>query len=638
MAGLQLLTLTDGGGGLRSPESNHVNLWDAGVGAGAPAVPRDSPGFAMVQGREAQFSRDGSRVAVLGAGGVRVLDVASGREVAAVQDDGVAMMHLSPRADQLLTFQKPKKKDNSEKNMKVWDLATGEVLWGQYQRVMARENWPPVQWSDDQTAFLRNVNNEVHIFDPSDYAAGIARRLRMKGVAEASISPGGEPLVAGYVPEGNGRPAHAQIYRLADLPARGEDPKAAPPTAVARRTFFKSSGVRFHWNSTATALLVTAYSDIDTTNQSYYGEQNLHFMRADGSIECLVPDLKEGPVHDVQWSPKGDLFVVVHGFMPAKATMFNDKCKPIYDFGSGPHNTVKWNPFGRFLFIGGFGNLPGDIQFYDKKADGKCKLMGKVRERDTVACHWAPDGRHVVTSTTAPRMRVENRFKVFRYNGEELSKTEIPVLYECEWRPAPADTFEDLPMSPGAAKAGALATAATAESNSGYIPPHLRKAGVTQAPRANFSLAYDLNESAPGKIRSGGAAFGAGRRGEIPGAGPAGPSKSASKNAKRRAKAKANKASGERQDMVAAGAEGASETADALARVTVGGAPEAAATAPPPGPEKKLRGLNKKIKQIEELKQKQAGGQELNAAQLEKLKAEPEVRSGIRELEAEIAG
>merc|ERR1712091_638597 len=97
MAGLQLLTLTDGGGGMRAPESNHVNLWDAGVGAGAPAVPGLSRGTAMVQGREAQFSRDGSRVAVLGAGGVRVLDVASGREVAAVQDDGVAMMHLPGR-------------------------------------------------------------------------------------------------------------------------------------------------------------------------------------------------------------------------------------------------------------------------------------------------------------------------------------------------------------------------------------------------------------------------------------------------------------------------------------------------------------------------------------------------------------
>lgn len=118
-----------------------------------------------------------------------------------------------------------------------------------------------------------------------------------------------------------------------------------------------------------------------------------------------VPLPKEGPVHDVQWSPAGDYFVTVAGFMPAKvrvqlkgasidestendhallcvsvraahgskraatnqapvppcpqATLWDANCKPIYDFGSGPYNLVRWNPFGRFLALAGFGNLPG---------------------------------------------------------------------------------------------------------------------------------------------------------------------------------------------------------------------------------------------------------------------------------------
>lgn len=42
-----------------------------------------------------------------------------------------------------------------------------------------------------------------------------------------------------------------------------------------------------------------------------------------------------------------------------QVTMFDDKCKPVYDLGGGPYNTVIWNPFGRFLAIAGFGNLPG---------------------------------------------------------------------------------------------------------------------------------------------------------------------------------------------------------------------------------------------------------------------------------------
>ncbi len=47
--------------------------------------------------------------------------------------------------------------------------------------------------------------------------------------------------------------------------------------------------------------------------------------------------------------------------------------------GSGPYSTARWNPFGRFLVLAGIGNLPGDLAFYDKKADGKCKPMGRTR-------------------------------------------------------------------------------------------------------------------------------------------------------------------------------------------------------------------------------------------------------------------
>ena len=46
--------------------------------------------------------------------------------------------------------------------------------------------------------------------------------------------------------------------------------------------------------------------------------------------------------------------------MPAKVTLFNALCKPVYDLGSGPYNLVRWNPFGRFFAICGFGNLPGE--------------------------------------------------------------------------------------------------------------------------------------------------------------------------------------------------------------------------------------------------------------------------------------
>ena len=67
-------------------------------------------------------------------------------------------------------------------------------------------------------------------------------------------------------------------------------------------------------------------------------------------FDCFLD--KEGPIHSVCWSPVEDEFCVVYGFMPAKAALFNSKCEVVYDFGSGPRNSIYFNPHGNnILFI-----------------------------------------------------------------------------------------------------------------------------------------------------------------------------------------------------------------------------------------------------------------------------------------------
>lgn len=43
--------------------------------------------------------------------------------------------------------------------------------------------------------------------------------------------------------------------------------------------------------------------------------------------------------------------------MPSKATMFNNKCEVVAEFGEGARNTVMINPVGNLALIGGFGNI-----------------------------------------------------------------------------------------------------------------------------------------------------------------------------------------------------------------------------------------------------------------------------------------
>ena len=64
---------------------------------------------------------------------------------------------------------------------------------------------------------------------------------------------------------------------------------------------------------------------------------------------------KEGPIYSVEWSPKSSEFCVVYGYMPSKATLFNLKCEPVFEFGTGPRNCTYYNPHGNnILFVCSF--------------------------------------------------------------------------------------------------------------------------------------------------------------------------------------------------------------------------------------------------------------------------------------------
>ncbi|KAL4428252.1 hypothetical protein ABPG75_002341 [Micractinium tetrahymenae] len=490
------------------------------------------------------FTPDATRLLAVGGDAVTVLDASSRQQLQRLDIPAVMAAALSPKGTFMITFQRPSKDESGQahRNLKVWRLADAQCLLSLHQKLFTKDSWPSVQFTADESLAFHQVTNAVSIYSTADFGAGVSKRLSLKGVAGFAVCPAlDRSVVAAYVPESKGSPGFIGLYDYAAISAGGDAP---PP--LCRKSFYRANAARLLWNSTGTAVLALTAADVDATNQSYYGEQKLYYLAADGSNECAVPLAKEGPIHDVQWNPKGDYFVVVAGFMPAKTTLFTDKCVAKFDLGSGPYSTVRWNPFGRFLVLAGIGNLPGDLAFYDKKADGKCKPMGTTRAENAVTAEWSPCGRYLMSATVAPRLRVDNGFQVFKYDGTLVAREKRDVLYEASWLPAPEGTYDDRPQSPraaggAAANGGAAAGAAAAPlpaqpvRAAGYVPPHMRgKPGAAAAAAATFSLARDANDTG-GKIPTGAVAARPAVASNLPpGAAPP-PSKSASKNAKRRA-------------------------------------------------------------------------------------------------------
>jgi translation initiation factor 2A len=142
---------------------------------------------------------------------------------------------------------------------------------------------------------------------------------------------------------------------------------------------------------------------------------------------------KEGPIHDVSWSPKSTSFAVVYGYMPAKTVIFNAKAQATHTFPLAPRNTVSFSPHGRFVLVAGFGNLAGQMDIYDLEKD-YVKIC-TIEASNASVCEWSPDGKHILTATTSPRLRVDNGIRIWHASGGLMYNDELNELYHVCWRP-----------------------------------------------------------------------------------------------------------------------------------------------------------------------------------------------------------
>ncbi|XP_010901582.2 eukaryotic translation initiation factor 2A isoform X2 [Esox lucius] len=542
------------------------------------------------QSRYAAFSKDGTFFAWCNGEKVTVVNVADGSQVRLFDLPKTAMLEFSPLNTVLATWQVySKTQDNpqGDPNLQLWDLKTGSCLKALYQKKV--QGWCP-SWSDDEKIAVRSVNNELHFFENNDFNT-IANKLHLQKVSEFVLSPGSQPSkVAVYVPGSKGAPSFVRLYQYPNF--------AGPTSALANKSFFKADRVNLLWNKKATAVLVTASTEVDKTGASYYGEQTLHYLATNGETS-LVQLQKNGPIYDVAWSPSSTEFCVVYGFMPAKATVYNLKCDPVFDFGTGPRNAVYYSPQGHILILAGFGNLRGQMEVWDVK---KWKQVSKPQAPDSTHFAWCPDGEHVVTSTCAPRLRVSNGYKIWHYTGTVLYKQDIPAgteLWETVWQPFPDGTFPERPVKYQAAPSELGST--EAKPAQAYRPPALRNKPVTASSKLH-------EEEPPQNMRPGAA-------------GDKQLSKTALKNQKKREAKKAAK-----QEMNPDVPEPQSNPSQANSTPTEPSSGD-------PETDKKIKNVKKKLKAIDELKALQATGKPLQKNQLEKMEKEAQLLKELEDLQ-----
>jgi translation initiation factor 2A len=374
------------------------------------------------------YSPDGRFFAWASPENVSVIDASTGHVVTTLPADNVYELGFSPLGTFIITWQRPSKDEegNATKNLKVWRTIDENASEDGERAVVGKfvqksqTGWN-LQYSPDEEYCARCVNNEVQFYESKDLGT-VWNKLRVEGVSDFALSQGKTHSVAVFIPERKGQPAAVKVFNV---------PQFASP--VSQKTFFKGDKVQLKWNLEGSSLIVLAQTEVDKSNKSYYGETNLYILSASGGFDSRITLDKEGPIHDVSWSPNSKEFGVVYGYMPAKTTIFNQRAVAQHSFSLGPRNTIIFSPHGRFVIVAGFGNLAGQMDIYDleKNYEKVCTIEGS----NTSVCDWSPDGKHILTATTSPRLRVDNGIRVWHVGGTLMYNEEMHELYNVVWRP-----------------------------------------------------------------------------------------------------------------------------------------------------------------------------------------------------------
>lgn len=386
---------------------------------------------------------------------------------------------ISPKAGYLATYEKlvnsPNSGSEQQLNYSIWKLdfagKSSEKLLSFCHKNQG--TWTP-QWTCDDSFMARMVNGEVHFYSQDDVNSGKtspSSRIILDSLNEFLICPSARDFkCAVFAKEGKGKPGSIRIYPV------NIDVEVVID-AVAQKTFFKADRCQLRWSPNGRNLLALTSTEVDKTGKSYYGESNLYFLAADGQFDCRVDLAKSGgPIHSFTWSPLGNEFIVIHGFMPATSSLFDLKCKQVYDFTCGSKNEALYNAAGNLICFGGFGNLPGTMEVW--RRTGAVSRIGAMQSVGTTVMEWSPDGSILLTAVLTPRLRVDNGFKLWSMNGNLLYHLPYNELYQVTWAPCDSSRFSAPKIEnyvSSATVSSSPTMSATGElKKEAYRPPSLR--------------------------------------------------------------------------------------------------------------------------------------------------------------------
>ena len=286
----------------------------------------------------------------------------------------VSHVAFSPLSTFLLSYDR--KTATSGENLLLHSTATGARVHSWHWARDVGDLWP-LQWTADEAVMALQVSNELQLYRGRHPEQGVVTRLSLPGLTQFCLSPSPSPPYhfAAFVPAKTTGPARITVYGLPAVdeaaPAASASSSPVTPTGLLSRSLYKAEEMSCVWSCNGLHCLCETKTSTDASGKSYYGESHLHVF----SVASTPPFTAQvdfagngGPVQDFVFHPNGKDFLTIQGYQPTVTTQFSltpPTCTAVKQYAKASRNLLRCSPSGRFLLLGGFGNLAGDFDLFD---------------------------------------------------------------------------------------------------------------------------------------------------------------------------------------------------------------------------------------------------------------------------------
>lgn len=345
---------------------------------------------------------------------------------------GTQFVDFSPCEQYLVTYGPTP----SGQKIIIWDIRTGQEKRSFQSDSGA--NMSMFRWSHDDKYVARMGDNAIHVYEtPSFYLLDL-KSIKIPGIRNFSWSPV-DNIIAYWVAE------------LTDVPAKVTLLEIPKKRELRNNNIFNVADCKIHWQKSGDYLCVKV--DRFSKSKKDKKDADVKFLGMFYNFEIFHMREKDIPVDSVEikdmilafaWEPVGCKFAIIHGESSSASVSFFEVKK-----GQKPVLIKKmekkmcthlfWSPRGQFIVLA---NLTvGTFEFIDTNNDFALMNSGDHFRASDV--EWDPTGRYVVTGVSSWKVKEDNGYNMWTFQGRIMKRVILKNFVQFLWRPRPVTLLSE---------------------------------------------------------------------------------------------------------------------------------------------------------------------------------------------------